>query len=80
MTPRLLVLMALQCCGSVAEADEYVYVSIVPDTMKPSTAATRWADTLNYRLHEPSQPHTCKHTFLQRRKKTGGSNPEALAM
>lgn len=40
----------------------HVYVSIVPDTMKPFTALSLlqhwWVDTLNYRLHKPSQPRS----------------------
>lgn len=63
--------MALQWRARVREGcDECVHVSIVPDTMKPSTAlslaAAGWADTLNYRLPELSQPHTNTHdVFLQ---------------
>lgn len=62
-------------------SDEYVYVSILPDTMKPSTALfllqRRWADALNYRLHELSQPHyTHTHTRTHISAGDGGKRKE----
>ncbi len=92
-TPLLHLLMTPRCSSSVAGwelCDEYVFVSIVPDTMKPSTALSLlqhsgWTHSItgftsclsHTHTHTNTHTHFCRDGGKSKDRKRGKHNPKA---